>query len=82
MNVYEGDWQLAPSEGIFLPRRALGASVSRGEPVAEIHQWAGLSTGVVSLSAERDGIVLGLRSKALIREGNWAILIGNAGAAS
>jgi predicted deacylase len=81
-NVYGEDWQLARCEGMFLAHRALGASVSRGELVAEIRRLPGghpTGADVVPLHSERDGIVLGLRSKALIREGNWAILIGKPG---
>jgi len=78
-NVYGGDWQLASCEGMFLAHRTLCASVLRGELVAEIRPLPGghrTGADVVPLHSGRDGIVLGLRSKALIREGNWAILIG------
>jgi predicted deacylase len=72
-DVYEGDWQLSPCEGLFLAHRKLGDPVQRGIKVAEILTIADPPTPII---AESEGILLGLRSKAYIRKANWAILIG------
>jgi N2-acetyl-L-2,4-diaminobutanoate deacetylase len=73
-DVYHGDWQLSPCDGLFVAHRNLGDRVKRGAHVAEIVTIGGGSTRMI---AESEGTVLGLRSKAYIRTGNWAILIGH-----
>ncbi|MEW5979500.1 MAG: succinylglutamate desuccinylase/aspartoacylase family protein [Acidobacteriota bacterium] len=71
--AYSNDWLLAPSTGLFQPQRRLGDGVGRGEELATISNSRGQ---VVSrLVAAREGVVLGLRSKAYIREGEWAVLL-------
>ena len=73
-SVFEGDWQLASASGLFMAYCRLGDSVTKGTSVAKI---VGMRGEVQQeLVSPWDGVVLGLRSKAYIREGNWAILVG------
>lgn len=72
-DVYEGDWQVSPCEGLFVAHRKLGDSVELGDLVAEVLAIAGPPTPIL---AESEGVLLGLRSKAYIRKANWAVLIG------
>ena len=63
-------------DGIFISRCALLDRVQCGQLVAEIHPVScGFEKSVEHIVADRNGIVLGLRSKAGIRCGNWAVLI-------
>ncbi len=73
-DVYQGDWQLSPCDGLFVAYRNLGDRVECGAHVAEIVMMDGGSKRIIAESA---GTLLGLRSKAYIRTGNWAILIGH-----
>lgn len=72
--VFTGDWELAGGDGLFLCHRALGDCVRQGELVAEIQPVPGKSIPLISRFA---GKLLGVRSKAWIRKGNWAIFVGN-----
>jgi predicted deacylase len=72
--VFEGDWELASVSGIFRTRCHLGDSVKKGTGLADILGPRGnVQQELVSPS---DGVVLGLRSKAHINRGNWAVLVG------
>lgn len=73
-DVYQGDWQLSPCDGLFVAHCKLGDRLERGAHVAEIVMIGGGSTRLIAAS---EGTVLGLRSKAYIRTGNWAVLIGH-----
>ncbi len=71
--VFTGDWQLARTSGLFRAQVALGQSVKAGQALAEIlnPQGAVLET----VRAVGAGIVGAIRSKAYIRESNWAVLV-------
>jgi predicted deacylase len=73
-DVFQAVWQLAPCEGLFVAKRKLGEYIRLGELIAEIRAIAGPPAPI---TADSEGTVLGLRSKAYIREGNWAVLIGH-----
>jgi N2-acetyl-L-2,4-diaminobutanoate deacetylase len=73
-SCFTGDWQLANTIGLFLPHVALGNDVNKGAPLAEIHNERGEVLEVIY--APFAGQVLGLRSKAHIPQGAWAVLLG------
>lgn len=68
-----GDWQPASASGFFISEKALMSSVQAGEPVARIINQRGEE--LQRFCAPHDGIVLGLRSRAFIHEGNWGVLV-------
>ena len=71
--VLIGDWQLARQSGLFAAHVELGGKVRAGARVASILDARG---GVLEeFVAAHDGCVAALRSKAYIREGNWAVLV-------
>jgi predicted deacylase len=72
--VYSGDWQLAETEGLFVAACSPGQTVSKGAKLAEIIDVRG--SVQQSFHAPVAGVVLGLRSKAYIRAGNWGVLLG------
>jgi predicted deacylase len=71
---YENDWQLAEADGLFHARVEIGAHVRQGDIVAVATDVRG-NPGQTFV-AKADGVVLGLRSKAWLRKGDWGILIG------
>lgn len=71
--VYEGDWQLSPCDGLFVACRKLGERVDLGDQIGEVLTIEGEAAPIVT---EFEGTVLGLRSKAYIRRGNWAVFVG------
>jgi N2-acetyl-L-2,4-diaminobutanoate deacetylase len=73
-NCFTGDWQLADTVGLFLPHVALGNEVGKGAHLAEIHSERG--EVLETIYAPFAGQVLGLRSKAHISQGAWAVLLG------
>ncbi len=73
-SCFTGDWLLANTVGLFLPHVALGNEVEKGSPLAEIHNERGEVLEVIH--APFVGQVLGLRSKAHISQGAWAVLLG------
>jgi len=72
--VYIGDWQLADAEGLFVAACSPGQAVSKGKKLADIVDVRG--SVQQSFHAPVTGVVLGVRSKAYIRAGNWAVLLG------
>ena len=74
--VVSGDWMLASAEGVFRARCRLGDQVATGDRLAEIHNERGAVRQC--FAAQVSGRVLGLRSKAYIRAGDWGVLIGSA----
>jgi predicted deacylase len=72
--AFQGDWHLATVNGMFRAARALGSSVFPGDLIAEILDVRGCVVG--RFVSPFSGIVLGLRSKAYVREGDWGVLIG------
>lgn len=72
--AYENDWQLAAADGIFHARREIGATVRAGELVGITTDLRGNVTQ--EFAAAADGVVLGLRSKAWLRKGDWCVLVG------
>jgi uncharacterized protein (TIGR02996 family) len=72
--VYENDWLLAPVRGLFQASCRLGDPVHSGDEVATIRDLRG--EVLVPIVAEQEGVVLGLRNKAFIMEGNWSVLLG------
>lgn len=72
--AFEGDWDLASVPGLFRAYCPLGGKVRKGAPLAAtIGSRGELQQEFVSPS---DGVVLGLRSKAHIERGDWAVLVG------
>jgi predicted deacylase len=72
--VFEGDWQLASSSGMFTAYCRPGDAVKKGATLATTLGTRGeVQQEFVSPG---DGVVLGLRSKAYIRHENWAVLVG------
>lgn len=71
--VFTNDWLLATATGVFHGRRKLGDSVRRGDELADIVGRRG--EVLARITAPDKGVVLGLRSKAYIAEGNWAVLL-------
>jgi predicted deacylase len=72
--AFEGNWHLASATGIFRSARESGSLVCPGDLIAEIVDVRGCV--IQRFIASSRGVVLGLRSKAYIREGDWAVLIG------
>jgi len=72
--VVEGDWQLASASGIFVASCGLGDAVRENTVVASIVGPRG--EALQEFTASSDGMILGLRSKAYIRAGDWAVLVG------
>ena len=68
-----GDWRLAGETGLFRSRVSLGQRVATGQLLAVTATPSGKV--IEEFIAASDGIIGGLRSKALIREGNWAVLV-------
>jgi predicted deacylase len=74
IRVFEGDWQVAVATGIFQACCRIGDAVTAGTALAVTLSVRGeMQQKFVSAN---DGVVLGLRSKAFIRTGNWAVLVG------
>lgn len=74
VRVFEGDWQLASAEGIIMARCRLGDAVHEGTVLAvTVGRRGQVQQEFLSPS---EGVILGLRSKAYIRPGNWAVLAG------
>jgi predicted deacylase len=71
---FAGDWQLAGVTGLFVSRISLGDEVEQHAVLAEIQDERGQSLETIHASIA--GMVLGLRSKAHITEGAWAVLLG------
>ncbi len=71
---YTGDWQLSESTGLFISYVGLGDSVEAGALLAAVHDERGAT--VERMHAPFAGDVLGLRSKAHIERGAWAVLLG------
>jgi predicted deacylase len=73
-DVFTGDWLLASAAGIFTACCRIGDPVAKGTTLAVI---AGTRGQVLQeFVSPFDGVILGLRSKAYIRETNWAVLVG------
>ena len=72
--VFQGDWQLASSSGIFTAHCRPGDAVKEGAPLAVTLGSRG--EVLQEFVSSCDGVLLGLRSKAYIRTGNWAVLVG------
>jgi hypothetical protein len=68
-----GDWQLAGATGLFRSQVCLGQRVAADQLLAVTTSPSG--TVMEKFIAAAEGIVGGLRSKAFIREGNWAVLV-------
>ena len=71
---YENDWQLADADGLFHSQVQIGAEVRAGNVVAVASDFRGNT--VQTFVAKTEGVVLGLRSKAWLRKGDWGVLIG------
>jgi N2-acetyl-L-2,4-diaminobutanoate deacetylase len=72
--VYGNDWLLSPATGLFHALCKLGDEVHCGEQLAAVKDRRGRA--LARIAAEHSGVVLGLRSKAYIREQNWSVLVG------
>ena len=73
-SAFGGDWQLAQTDGIFRAFRDLGSRVTEQTEIAEIVNIRGHRQQL--FTAPCAGVLLGLRSKAFIQQGDWAILLG------
>lgn len=71
--VLHGDWQLASAEGIFHTRFTAGARVTAGQEIAQTRDSRG--TVLERFAAHSDGLLLAVRSKACIRNGDWGVLV-------
>lgn len=71
--VFSDDWLLAAATGIFRTQRKLGEHVNAGEKLATIMGYRG--EPLSQIVAPYAGVVLGLRSKAHIAAGSWAVLL-------
>lgn len=71
--ILTGDWQLAVSSGLFIPEDGLGERVRAGEVIARTIDMRGGT--LQQFMADRDGVLAALRSKAFIRQGDWAVLL-------
>jgi predicted deacylase len=72
--VLEGDWQLASASGIFVASCRPGDAVGKDAVLASIVGARGEM--LQEFTASSEGVILGLRSKAYIRAGNWGVLVG------
>ena len=73
-DVFTGDWQPASADGIFTACCRIGDTVANGTTLAVI---AGSRGQILQeFVSTCDGVILGLHSKAYIRETNWAVLVG------
>jgi predicted deacylase len=68
-----GDWRLAGETGLFRSHVSLGQRVAAGQLLAITVTPGGKA--IEEFIAASDGIIGGLRSKAFIRESNWAVLV-------
>jgi len=73
-DVFAGDWLVASAAGIFTACCRIGEAVGKGTTLALIVGTRGQV--LQEFVSACDGVVLGLRSKAYIRETNWAVLVG------
>ena len=71
--VYRDDWLPASATGIFRTDRKLGDNVLAGEELATIKGYRGET--LAQIVAPHAGVILGLRSKAYITAGSWAVLL-------
>jgi predicted deacylase len=71
--VFADNWLLAPATGIFRTGHRLGDTVIAGEELATILGYRG--EVLSQIVAPHGGVVLGLRSKAYIPAGSWAVLL-------
>ncbi len=72
--VYGNDWMLAPTTGVLQAHCELGDKVHQGDEVATIKGSRGQV--LTELLAPKAGVILGLRRKAYVRQGDWAVLVG------
>jgi predicted deacylase len=71
---YTGDWQPSEGSGLFIPHVGLGDAIEAGTLLATVQDERGVT--VNKIHAPFAGEVLGLRSKAHIQQGAWAVLLG------
>ena len=71
--LLRGDWRLAGETGLFRSHVSLGQRVATGQLLALVVTPGGKVRE--EFIASSDGVIGGLRSKAFIREGNWAVLV-------
>jgi predicted deacylase len=71
--ILRGDWQLAQARGIFHACATVGARVASGQEIAEIRDSRGRV--MQRLNAHAAGMLLAIRSKAYICQGDWGILV-------
>jgi predicted deacylase len=73
-HCYTGDWLLSQGSGLFVAQVALNDVVEPGCLLATVHDERGQT--LEEIRAPFAGDVLGLRSKAHIQQGAWAVLLG------
>jgi predicted deacylase len=71
--VFSDDWLPAAATGIFRTDRKLGDNVLAGEELATIGGYRG--ERLARIVAPHAGVVLGVRRKAYITSGSWAVLL-------
>lgn len=69
----EGDWVLASEDGFFRSLVDVGQRVRQGQDLGAIVAISGRL--LQEFKASRDGIVLGIRTVAHIRKGEWAVAV-------
>jgi predicted deacylase len=72
-SIFEGDWQLAEHDGIVRNFIRIKQQVKAGDLLCRIDDLRG--EPVQEVRAQDAGIVGGVRSKAYIRKGNWAVMV-------
>ena len=72
--IYTGDWQMSAASGLFIASVQLGGSVAEGDVLAHIYDERG--EVLQTIFAQSAGTVLGLRCKAHVEQGKWAVLLG------
>jgi predicted deacylase len=72
-SVLTGDWLLSARDGLFYSFVPVGLRVSAGSLLASVKNVRGET--LEEFHAPVSGIVGGLRSKSLIRGGDWAVLL-------
>lgn len=71
--LVQGDWELATTEGVFVSELKIGERVKSGQILGSIESISGQTLEV--FKAGYDGVVMGLRAVARIKQGDWAVTV-------
>jgi predicted deacylase len=72
--VFDGFWMRSRQGGLFRCRLQLRQAVRAGETVATIHDLLGRE--LEHVTAPHDGLIIGYRTVARIRPGDWTVWVG------